>query len=340
MSDEPPLLPMHMAPSHRRYRIKPRHLIYFGQIWGLASLWCVYLLGYYYLPATPWFMWFFSWETTAIFVTLSAGTVLLRLYRRISHVRIWRMERQKVRAQLEAGEFEAAGAELERICEAAAGEADYHAQFTYLRAIAFMRAGKPDAALPLFMAVLQSGWFRRRGLRALYPQLLGNIASAYALRGTQESAEYWEGLAHDATPLDRSAELLPMHALIGIRRGRFEAVLIDAEREWAAAEQVFALPEMNALRVLCAYAAGMAPAKSGRNAAMDAHLRAIATFRPGDFDYLAVNWPQFQAFLAQHGFSSAVHREAAVLAPLRPASPVTPSAVSSGTPPDHNQSLP
>ncbi|MCY3021875.1 MAG: hypothetical protein NTW87_22930 [Planctomycetota bacterium] len=210
-------------------------------------------------------------------------------------------------ALIETGDTAEAGRRLDVLCQSLPAESPYHALFVYNRGLALLRAGKQDHALSLFAAVLDSGCFEnpRSSLYAFYPLLLNGLAAAYAIKGDVATAEHWQGLAHDHITPERSGMLLLNDTYIGIRAGRCAVVVKDAEASWAKAEGCLPGAQMQALRVLCAFALATTNPNGVNDAKIRQFLEAVQPCRPAQFDHLVINWPQLRDFLAEHGFAAA-----------------------------------
>lgn len=208
-------------------------------------------------------------------------------------------------ALLETGKAAEAGAKLDDLCRRAVRNPPVHAMVVYNRGVAYLRAGQSDRALSLFAAVLDCGVFEKSNssLHAFYSVLLTQVAAASALQGETETAERWQGLAHDHVTAARAGFLLPVDVILGIRTGRNEVVVRDAEADWATTG---CLPgrEVQSLRILCAF--GLS--QKNHNGIHDERIRKFLDgawpCSPGQFDYLAVNWPELRAFLEHSELSA------------------------------------
>jgi tetratricopeptide (TPR) repeat protein len=212
-------------------------------------------------------------------------------------------------ALLEAGRTAEAARRLDALCRRFPRGLPYHAMVVYNRGVAFLREGYPDRALSLFAAVLETRMFAkpRHSFNAFYPLLLDGVALAYAIRGETAEAERWHGLAHEQVSSERSASLLVVDVYLGTRAGRNEVVVKDAEAALAGAGWV-AASQTQAVRVLCAFALSQKNPNNVRDAEIRRFLDGAWPCQPGQFNYLAVKWPELRTFLEENGLGSVPKR--------------------------------
>ena len=164
--------------------------------------------------------------------------------------------------------------------------------------ICMLRAGELERALELFATVQQKGALRGK-LRCLWPSLL---ATCHALLGDVPAGRQWLEECWRLQGEERDELLLLPEILLLCREGDFRAVEETLRRRWREAEAAGAAT-MKQLRLLWAFALErLGPAAS--EAARSEALAAVEPFRPGDFDALAVRWPELRAFLEARGLAA------------------------------------
>jgi hypothetical protein len=134
--------------------------------------------------------------------------------------------------------------------------------------------------------------------------LLGSIATAYTAKGEVETAEHWQGLAHDYSTPASAGLLLPMDVYLGVCFGRNEVVVKDAVEHWTDAAACLPGVHMQAVRVLCAFALSQKNPNNVRDAEIRRFLDGAWPCQPGQFDYLAVKWPELRTFLEENGLTN------------------------------------
>lgn len=267
------------------------------------------------LSLTVYFVWWLTWRVGTRLVSPPGIEDIFAVVALLAIGRTWWVNRIVVSALmeycdavalLECGRIAEAESKLEALCRRVSRRSPYHALFVLYRGLAFLRAGKPDRALTLFAAVLDGGSFEkpRHSFHIYYPVLLTAIALAHAVKGDTETAERWQGLAHDQVTPARAGLLLPLDLYLGIRAGRYEIVVKDAEAIWADAAGCLPGSQIQALRVLCAFGLSCA----NRNGTYDDRIRCFLDgarpCRPGQLDYLALKWPELRAFLEANDLSA------------------------------------
>jgi tetratricopeptide (TPR) repeat protein len=180
------------------------------------------------------------------------------------------------------------------------------------RAAAYVHQGDSARALSLLAAVYNSEWLQDK-LQAShmnYPILLVTIITCYALMDDLDEAERWQNEAHQVTPESRAGLLVPIDCLIAVRRGRYEVAVRDAEKGWCDAEGSYPASNIKALRLLCAFALRQLPPDPVREEQARDFLGGARPFQPGQFDFMAGDWPAFRKFLGENGFSAPALKDA------------------------------
>lgn len=202
---------------------------------------------------------------------------------------------------LKSGNVGEAGAVYDRLCRDARHSPKYQALFVLKRGLVYLYEGRAERAASLFASAYNSGQLEKpsRDTPGAYGELLCAIALTYAIAGDLERAEFWEGLAHDHAAADAGPVALPMHLVIGIRRGRAAVVLKDAQAEWQKAEALFGPYEMRMLKLLSAFGLSQMKSEPGHEEKMQAWIAEARTGTAGEFNFLGENWPAFREFLRQ-----------------------------------------
>ena len=299
MSDNP-RLPEELLPSERFYRPERRGGV--APSGKTVALIVCFVVGIFALglmriniPGDAWYI------GGAVVIV----GVLIQFILRNRRLHTIIQENQDAVALLESSQLDEGARRLDALCKKSTFP-QFHAFLVFNRGVGYLRQGQPDRGLSLFAAVLNSGWFESRSnsFFTYYPLLLNGIAIAYAIKGDIPSAEHWQGMAHDHITHERLGTLLPMDTMIGIRNERYEIVVSDAEKNWENAESNLPAGQMKNLRILCAFALSRQNHNNVHDQKMRRYLDGAWPFRTGQFDYIAVKWPELQAFLQYHGFST------------------------------------
>ena len=208
-------------------------------------------------------------------------------------------------ALLVAGELQGAGELFDRLCVRARRMPALHSLFVYNRGVTYLERGDPDRAVGLLSAVVHAGWIGPRGaLSVYYPNLLGRLAMAEALRGRLEEASAWRARSHAATSSAKQGSLLLVDAVVEARHEAFSSLAELVEDGWSRAENLLTTRQLRAVRVLQAFALEHSAAPEYRAHSREADFRrALESARDagrGEFDFLAVKWPQLRQFLDRH----------------------------------------
>ena len=238
------------------------------------------------------------------------GALILLLISRTRRTRTWTNRAREAIVKLHSGDPEdaqAAGKIFDELCRESYGTPmrHMHAGFVYNRAVIYLYAGNPDRALALNMAVFKSRWFeeQRYGMFHYLPEILENTARCYAIKGALEKAEEYQLIAHDVTEPEREARLVLLDLVIAIRRGRYDVAIKDADARREEIEKLMSPADVKSVRVLRAFALKLQKPDLSE-AEMTEALEGTKFFTEGQFDYLAVSWPEFREFLAAHRFTA------------------------------------
>lgn len=307
MSDVP-YLPPDLLPRERRYRPETRgyfgwlfrKTVVFGLMWAITTAIFSVLSRFVWLPLG-------KDEIMYISAILYFGLFALLALRRAGRQRLIAAKNEEAAALLLTGNPSEAAKILDESCAQARIAPQQHARAVFLRGQAALKHGRTDLALSFFASAYYSNWFTAKKLRADFPRLLNGIAMCYAIKGEVETAEQWRDFAHAHTPPERAGFLLPLDTLAGIRAGRFAVVVQDAEKAWVPAEGSLAPAELNALRVLCAFALTHINQNGAQEANIRRYLDSVQSPALGEFDYLTGKWPAFKAFLVEHSLSAAAN---------------------------------
>ena len=303
MSDAP-YLPTELLPRERRYRPETRgdfgggfrKTVVFGLMWVITAAIFSLLGKFIFLPIS-------NDEIMVIAAILYGGLFVLIGARRSVRQRFLSAKNDEATALLLAGKIDEAAKVLDAGCNEARIAPQQHALAVFLRGHAALRSGRTDQALALFASAYYSHWFSAKKLRAQYPRVLNGIALCYAIKGEVETAEQWRDFAHVHVSPERAGMLLPLDTLVGIRAGRFSVVAQDAEKAWVSAEANLQPAELNALRVLCAFALSRINQNGAQEANIRKYLDAVQAPVAGEFDYLVGKWGELKGFLVEHGLS-------------------------------------
>jgi hypothetical protein len=213
-------------------------------------------------------------------------------------------------ALLGAGELEEAAGVFDRLCAGARLMPHVHSLFVYNRGVVHLERGELDRAVGLLSAVVHAGWIAPRGALAVYyPNVLARLAMAEALRGHEDLADSWRIRAHAVISVPKRGMLLLVDAIVEARHERHARVIELVDDGWMRAENLLNAKQLRAIRLIEAYclerAGGTDYRAEARSADLHRALDAARRGRAGEFDFLAVAWPELRQFMARHGLLGA-----------------------------------
>ncbi len=201
-------------------------------------------------------------------------------------------------ASLRSGDAARAELELRALAERFAWPRFLRRLTAYNLGLALLRQGKLDEALARFVdADRRGGWVTIDG------SLAASLSMMHSLANRVEMAEAWLVEARQRYTLVTTKSpfsSLQAEVLLDLRKGRFAEVHHRLESGWAEIEYAMKGESLRPLRVLRAFSATRSAAYR-EGATAGASLAALEPIRPGEFDYLAVAWPDLGRFLAEHG---------------------------------------
>jgi hypothetical protein len=177
----------------------------------------------------------------------------------------------------------------------------YWATFRTNLGTAWLRKGELAAARAHFETARDSGWLQRTPYPdsrvpianyALCCALMGDLARAQELR-----REAGEGLSKPAV-----GHFTVLDVCLAAREGDFARAAQLAEAEWSMVEGLSSGFHMRGLRLLRAFSLSRVPSPNPQLLGM--LIEGARPSRPGEFLYLAQGWPEFRAFLVEHGFEA------------------------------------
>jgi len=296
-------LPLELLPREARYRPSNygfwsslvRRGAWLGFLWALLTIIYAIVSRFTTLPMAGTDVWYILFGTH---VAVSLVSEVLRRKR----AAIQFQEHENAMRLLTAGEVIQAGVILEELCGKTRKTPWLHARVVASRGRIFLMNGNHDQALSLFAGALHGGWMgpARPPAGRYWPELLGSIALCYALKNEMAHAEFWQGIAHDQTPVDARGALAVLDTVTGIRNGRFAVIVKDAKAALEKCGGLLAPADQKLLRVLCAYALSQIDQNSVQREKIEDLLERAGALKPEEFDYLTPRWPEFGAFLAAH----------------------------------------
>lgn len=230
----------------------------------------------------------------ALFGVAYLGLIVQVIRRRRLAFKLIR-ENDEAVAGLYGSNVDDAARRLDSLAVKARGLGFYHAQVVFNRGVAFIRQGRPEHALALFDAVARSGWFERFRVLGFDVLLASGQSIASAIIDDVPAAEGYLARALSRVSPSVRAKLLMAETLVGLRQGDDRAVAARIEAEWPAAEAVLPVSHLRLLRALQSWAMVRAGADG------EAVAKVIERARPsrhGEYDHIAVQWPELKGFLA------------------------------------------
>lgn len=173
-----------------------------------------------------------------------------------------------------------------------------HAVYVFNRAVAYMLQGRPRRAYSLFNAVLRSHAFHFGFSNSYLPLLYVEVATCLALMGELVAARGHRDAAMSSLQEQERGRLVFLDALLLSRMGNYSAAAELAGSRYREAEALLRVPTCKGLRLVHAFAL----AQDGRTHTSEFRnlLDAVRPARPGEFAWIAANWPEFAAFLARN----------------------------------------
>jgi hypothetical protein len=203
--------------------------------------------------------------------------------------------------RLNEGDLAGAEAELQALAARRFYPKGLRAMALYNAAVARMRSGDLDGALALLERA-HHGSFAvvRTHAREL---AMCTTASCYALRGDLDAAERIVVGGRPKVGATFADHLLLPEAILALRRGRPEEAAKRLESSWVRAEGTLQARSMRGLRLLRAFAVAQLDARTHATT-LGMLLDGLRPVRRGEFDYMAVAWPELRAFLETHDLSA------------------------------------
>ncbi len=166
---------------------------------------------------------------------------------------------------------------------------------TYNLAQSLLRQGKYDEALAALVdADRKGGWITIDG------SLAASLSMVHALSNRMELAEEWLVEARQryvGVATVTQFPTLQVEVIVDLRRGRFADVQRHLDENWSKIEYSMKGESLRPLRLLRAFST----TQTGDYRAKPTVASLVAPLeptRPGEFDYLAVEWPELSQFLA------------------------------------------
>lgn len=204
---------------------------------------------------------------------------------------------------IQAGELASAAELLDGLLERSKLESGLRATALYNRGYIHLLKGEVETALALTEKA--EALLGKSFVDDEYPAIFSfRCAMCLALMGNIDTAEKRLLKTNSIRPTKRGL-LLIVRALIALRRGDFIGADRMMAEDWRLAEGVNLATEMKALRVLRAFALNNLESSSARRAAMTDLIAGLYPYEQGEFDYLAVKWPELKAFLVEQKLSAA-----------------------------------
>lgn len=176
-----------------------------------------------------------------------------------------------------------------------------HTLRSQLALIEFER-GNFTSACDIYQELLSTDLIKNDGLKQIYWTYVGTLAQLAALSGDTPLAESTLELGRGCFMIEKQGALLRAQVILLTRKKDYAGAVHLAQQDWRLADTAAASYQRNRYRVVWAFALQQLDAQ--KNAEQIAYLVAgVKPFWKGQFYPLTHNWPEMEAFLAQHKLS-------------------------------------
>ena len=219
------------------------------------------------------------------------------LAQRASHVAAVQQNQTAVNL-LNAGRIDEAAAIFDQLTRSER-KTPAHAVYVFNRAVAYLLQGRPRRAYSLFNAVLQSRAFHFGFSNTYLPLLYAEVATCLGLMGELEAARLHRDDAVKRLQEPERGRVVFLDALLLTRGGHYGAACELASTRFREAEALLRVPTCKALRLVHAYS--LAQLGERRSSRFQTLIEGVRPARPGEFDWIGAEWPEFRAFLSDLG---------------------------------------
>jgi hypothetical protein len=199
---------------------------------------------------------------------------------------IWNKRAQRAFNELDQGHHERAALLLERMTEKR--ERPFRELAVNHVARLAYRRGDFRLAITLYSEIIRT----QESFRLLGPPAGVNLAMCYALSGKLDAAVAW------LPAKDPSFVYVPIaRAIVFCLQGRYSDAIALEARSMSHVDRKLLRHEVRALELVRALALTAIPDQDGSEAAL---AKATPAY-PGEYEYLAMNWPAMRALLQRRG---------------------------------------
>lgn len=169
-----------------------------------------------------------------------------------------------------------------------------HAVYVFNRAVTYMLEARLKKAMSLFNAVYHSRTFDRGPNGGYEPYLHAEMATCLGLMGMTNEAKTHREYAKRTLHASEQFRMVFADSVIALRRRDPKAALWVMDQNWDTAFEQLRPPSFRGLMVLRAFALYL---DGDTGSQYEGLVRATKPTRPGEFDYLGIQWPEMRKFL-------------------------------------------
>jgi len=202
-----------------------------------------------------------------------------------------------------AGHLDEAAEMLDGLLKRCTAKVPVRAAALFNRGYVYLLKGEHELALTMFDdAQLVGGKTAMQEDISVY--CLSFSALALALLNRTSAANDRLDSIKEVLPF-RTGRHLPARVAILLRCGDFAGAEQKLEDDWRLGEAVLLSTDMKMLRILRAFALSRLESTPERRAALTDLIAGLYPYEPGEFDYLAVEWPELKTFMIEQKLSAA-----------------------------------
>ena len=177
----------------------------------------------------------------------------------------------------------------------------YKVLFIYNLQVVRFRQGALEESVSIMEGMIADGWFDVKALVPSYPVAVSTVILGRMLLGDLDAGARWLRIAGERVPEKLRGVLIPGIVVQQLRSGKAEEALETIDGRWSEVELTSSLHGMKVLRILRAFAMQSMELPDHD---VEQNLACVRPFGKGEFDHLALAWPELRTFLETHDLLS------------------------------------